>query len=77
MGETVQWQVQVQNTGNGIAPNISVTDVVQSGFTNVTATNGTASLGTTANVVGNTITWTPPFTLTPGQQLVGNCQRLM
>ena len=25
-----------------------------------------ASLGTTANIIGNTITWTPPFTLTPG-----------
>ena len=40
MGETVQWTVRVRNAGNGIAPNISVTDVVQSGFANVTATNG-------------------------------------
>ncbi|MCX6047049.1 MAG: DUF1080 domain-containing protein, partial [Chloroflexi bacterium] len=65
VGKTVTWTVTVVNNGNTIAPNIALTDVVQSGFHNVTATNGNVT-GTSAQITGNRIIWTPPFTLAVG-----------
>ena len=65
VGETVTWDITVRNAGSGIAPNVFVTDEVGSGFSNVQASNGSG--GGTPTIVGNTVTWTPPFTLGIGQ----------
>jgi len=64
VGQTITWTLRVTNTGNAIAPNISISDVVPNGFANLVATNGSGGQQTTtASLVGNTITWSPPFTL--------------
>ncbi|MCO6452393.1 MAG: DUF11 domain-containing protein, partial [Caldilineales bacterium] len=66
VGDIVTWTLTVTNTGAGVAvaPNIAVTDVVDSGFINVQASNGSGgNEATTTIIAGNVVTWTPAFTL--------------
>ncbi|MCS7061955.1 MAG: hypothetical protein RMN25_12440, partial [Anaerolineae bacterium] len=71
VGDIVTWTVRVTNTGAAAAPNIVVTDTLGSAFISPTAGNGVYPAGSTAPVIsGNIITWTPPFTLAPGQSWV-------
>lgn len=51
VGEQITWTLRMTNTGTGLAAQVLVTDVVDSSFTGVTATNG-------GLVTGNLITWT-------------------
>ncbi|MDX9956688.1 MAG: hypothetical protein RBT75_21495, partial [Anaerolineae bacterium] len=55
VSEPVTWTLTVQNTGDGIAYNVMVTDIVGSNYTNIAATNG--SDGAVPLVSGNAITW--------------------
>ena len=67
VGSTVTWTINITNVGTAIAPNISVTDTLDSGFTAPTATDGSGGNEvTTAIIAGNVITWTPAFTLPIG-----------
>ncbi|NOZ71057.1 MAG: DUF11 domain-containing protein, partial [Chloroflexi bacterium] len=67
VGSTVTWTINITNVGTAVAPNISVTDTLDSGFTSPTATNGSGgNEATTAIIAGNVITWTPAFTLPVG-----------
>ena len=56
VGDTVAWTLTVQNSGDGVAYNVVVTDVVGTNYVNVNA--GFGSDGTTPVVAGNAITWT-------------------
>ena len=67
VGNVVTWTITVENVGTAIAPNIVVTDTLDSGFSNPSATNGSGgNEATTAIIAGNVITWTPAFTLPVG-----------
>ncbi len=67
VGDAVTWTLTITNVGTAIAPNIQVTDTLSSSFIAPTATNGSGgNEATTANIAGNVITWTPPFTLPVG-----------
>ncbi len=69
VNDIITWTLTITNAGVGaaVAPNIFVTDIVESGFINVNATDGSGGdETTTANIVANTINWTPPFTLPVG-----------
>jgi len=64
IGQVVTWTLRVTNTGNVYAPNVVVTDALDTSFTSWGATNG--SYGTTPLIVGRVITWTPAFTIPVG-----------
>ncbi len=67
VGSVVTWTIAVQNVGTAIAPNIQVTDTLDSSFVSPSATDGTGgNESTSAVVAGNVITWTPAFTLPVG-----------
>ncbi|MBL8056754.1 MAG: DUF11 domain-containing protein [Anaerolineales bacterium] len=67
-GQVVTWTLAVTNTGNGLAPNIVITDVLGAGFTLGGATAGVYPSGsTTPGVAGNVIVWSPAITLAAGQ----------
>ena len=58
VGEPVTWTITITNTGAGIAENVVVTDVADSGYYSLTATAG--SDGTSPVISGNLITWALP-----------------
>ncbi len=64
VGQDVAWTLTVKNNTSAPAPNVVITDVVGSAFSNVTATVGSTGVDSnTPVVVGNTITWTPAITI--------------
>ena len=71
VGDVVTWTLRIQETANGGAPGLMITDTVGSGFTNVTASDGTLTRGNATNTPvittqpdgSTTITWTPPITI--------------
>ncbi|HHN93608.1 MAG TPA: DUF11 domain-containing protein, partial [Anaerolineae bacterium] len=64
VGDRITWTLTVQNTGNGVAQGVVVTDIVGSNYTAVAATNG--SDGATPVVNGNQVTWTLTSDLAAG-----------
>ena len=70
VGETVTWNLDIQNTGNRYAYNVVVTDVVSTNFNNVTGTVGSspsAGSNNPTNPLTNTIVWQPALGIYPGQ----------
>ena len=69
VGNTVTWDLYVNNTGNAVAPNVVITDVVSTNFSNVTGTVSTVTGGgsNTPSLPGaNTVAWTTPITIPVG-----------
>jgi uncharacterized repeat protein (TIGR01451 family) len=69
VGDTVTWDLYVNNTGTAIAPNVVVTDVISTNFNNVTGTISLVTGGSSNNPSApgaNIIAWTTPITIPVG-----------
>ncbi|MCQ3978040.1 MAG: hypothetical protein DPW09_31835, partial [Anaerolineae bacterium] len=67
VGTVVSWTVAITNSGPGAAIGVLITDTVGSGFTGISAGNGSdADETNTPTVAGQVITWSPAVTIASG-----------
>ncbi|MCK6625359.1 MAG: hypothetical protein L6R45_09300 [Anaerolineae bacterium] len=67
VGTVVSWTVTITNSGPGAAIGVLITDTVGSGFTGISAGNGSdADETNTPTIAGQVITWTPAITIASG-----------